>query len=238
MTSQVFANLALVFSICVLASTWFSNKLKDKESDAALTKKTDEIKAMQIVHQKELQEKTDKIEGLQNDLIALQDHGLQKMEHQINLLTGGDSFPILMLTQDAATSPNVFSGTLIVSGNYPIKNFTMRLTATQNGKSTDLGSQKVIDSLRQMSPNDIGKILDLNKDPNASLRATFFADNGVWIQRFEFKKDESGVFQYRTTVEADQQKGTPPLLVKEFHEGVKFGTFDNWRTTQYKGKNP
>ena len=114
MTSQLFANLAVILSIGVLASTWFSNKLKDTESEQQLTQKTNEIKDLQTKHQGELKEKTEVIEKLQQDIILLQGVGLQKMEHQINTLTGGDSFPVIYLTADSEKTPHIYSGSLMV----------------------------------------------------------------------------------------------------------------------------
>lgn len=240
MSSQFFANLAVIFSIGVLASTWYSTKLKDKEGQLQLTEKTNEIKTLQKLHQAEIKEKTDDIQNLQMEVIQLQGVGLNKMEHQINTITGGDSYPLLALNSDGGKTAHIFSGSLWACGNYPLRNLSLRVSITQNGKTVDFPQTQPLDSLRQMTPTSVGQggMVDLSIDPNSKIMIRFIADNGTWIQKVYFRKNEDGEFQYKTELVADQQPDLPPLVESNYGEGIKMGTFANWRTTQYKASKP
>lgn len=239
MTSQFFANLAVVFSIGVLASTWYSTKLKNEESSSELSQKTNEIKELQKVHQSELKEKSNKIEKLQYDIISLQDIGIGKMEHQINTLTGGDSYPLVYLSIDNESNSYIYSGFLIVLGNYPLKNLSLQISIIQNGKTKKFPQANAEESTRQMTPIKIGNsaMVDLSEDPNSKIKILFMADNGAWIQTVHFRKNNDGKFEHKILLVVDQQPDLAPLVESDYGESVKIGTFNNWKSRQYKQNN-
>ena len=53
---------------------------------------------------------------------------------------------------------------------------------------------------------------------------------------FNFGKSGNGGFEYKTSLVADQQPNMPALIESDYGEGIKIGTFENWRSTQYKNR--
>lgn len=252
MSSQFFANMAALLTVFVLLSSWYSSKLKGQEEEILLERKTNEIKnlqdehkeeiqvkadsisRLQSIHQEELKGKAQKISELQQYLIQLQNVGLTKMEHQINMITGGDSYPILTLFQGSNANRERFEGTVFVSGNYPLRNLTFRVHRIVNGSGSK--TEGAIDSLRQLSPLGVGEVIDLQGDQSAKLQVSFHADNGIWTQFFEFKKNEQGEFIYKTSLHAGQRKSDPTLVSSDYGEGIPIGSFENWDSRQFKGR--
>lgn len=221
MTSQLATILSGAFSILVVIFSIWAFVLKNNEE-----------KISQIEFEQKLTQKTDKIEELNGKIIDLQGEGIEALKHQTNMLTGGNSYPILLLSHSQTETTYLWHASLFVSGKYSLKDFSYVISITQNKKTKKFPSKKT--NLRQMTLHSLGDIIDLRTDANSKINIRFFAQNGTWHQKIEFRKSEKGEYQFKSTLLADDLNKGIIINESKFGEGTKLGNFTDLDSIRYK----
>jgi hypothetical protein len=225
----IFASMYFGFETWKVAER---EKFEKRQQDQEIQRNTEEINAKAQT----INLKTAEIEQLNQEIRLLQGEGLQKMEHQISILTGGDSFPLITLANDGLETPYIYSASLWVRGNYPLRNLSIRISITQAGNTNNFPTIGPIETIRQMTPTNVGDgpMIDLRRGHDARILIRFIANNGTWVQTIQFRKNDNDEYEYKMTLRADQQPDLPPLIETDFGEGIPVGSFSNLHSTRYR----
>lgn len=220
LNSSFFSIAALLCGVGTLAFGFLATYHKDKET-----------KELQRDYQEEITSKTDKIEELNGLVINLQTQGLQELSHQTNLLTGGSTYPVIVFSETGAENSGRFASQLWAVGRYPLHNFAARASV-----KTPLGtinSEIQGSRIPQYRPMNLDLVVDVSAEIDKAVTIRFFADNGVWIQKTEFRKTDDGKYQTKTVVFPDNQPENL-LISADFGEGITMGPLADVFTTQYQ----
>lgn len=220
LNSSFFSIAALLCGVGTLAFGFLATYHKDKET-----------KELQRDYQEEITSKTDKIEELNGLVINLQTQGLQELSHQTNLLTGGSTYPVIVFSETGAENSGRFTGQLFAVGRYPLHNFSARASVTSPLGTTN--SDFKVQKIRQYTPTGLDLAVNVSTEINQTVTIRFFADNGTWIQKTEFRKTDDGKYQTKTLVYPDNQPENL-LISSDFDEGISMGPLADVFTTQYQ----
>lgn len=181
-----------------------------------------------------IRHQTSEIRELSKLTVSLQDKTIKELIHQTSMLTGGNTYPVLTVSDDPKNNPGIYTAQLFAVGKYPLHNFSIQIHSqnhTNKVISTSFGSQEI----KQSSPLNIPELkLDINKNPTLKLIIRFSARNGIWTQEIEFRKNTDKTIQYRTIVYSDFDKSNP-LTEKKFEDGgLKLGVMVNLDSLKYQ----
>tara|TARA_B100000508_G_C11402660_1_gene249137 strand:+ start:132 stop:659 length:528 start_codon:yes stop_codon:yes gene_type:complete len=155
-----YALIAFIGAFLVAIGT-FSSSLEQKKS---------EDKAAEL--NKKLQKESMEVKRLQELTITLQEHQNQELQHQTNLLTGGNSYPLVIVTPKSNDEPHLYELSLWVSGKYPLFGFSMQTiyTDTQGDIQTVRYQMDEIIPMRPISMTDLKFDLQNNPDMKITVR--------------------------------------------------------------------
>lgn len=138
----------------------------------------------------ELKSKTSKVVELTEEIKTLQSKSIDELVEQTKMITGGDSFPYVLLLRDV--SGNV-TFTIFNSGNYPLYDLSITI-ADLNGlqKQAQSSNNKVIDSSLYTTVLDTRNMIPLE---SGTLIKRKMPENGVVQYRIEMRSRNSTVIQ-------------------------------------------
>ncbi len=220
-SSQFYVGAALILGVLTLLCGAAANHLKERNT-ARIDKK----------HQAEILEKSDEIAVLSAEVIRLQGDGIDELKHQTGLLTGGNSFPIIVFSPFEDGDPTIVVATLYVRGRYPLRDISWQIRISDaDGTHRSVGN---IDLHRPLRPMALGK-LKIKWDNQEVISATILiqANNGNWGQKIDLRLDENGKIESKFLVQTDDLNRTT-LLEVEYGKPVPFGTMEQYQENQYR----
>ena len=197
---------------------------------ASIDQKKSEQKATQLAEQ--LRDRTEELQRYQALTIELQGQAIEELKHQTSMLTGGNSYPLLIVNQDPE-HPYLFKSELWVSGRYPLFNFSMSVHIN-NGPNNGETKTYAIDEVKQLSPMPINDLVfDLQSEPNISANIRFFARNGVWNEFITFRKTDSGEYQREIRLTPQHGQKEPLVYCKFEDRETSFGNMADFQSLKF-----
>ncbi|MCV0423864.1 MAG: hypothetical protein K5905_00170 [Roseibium sp.] len=207
-TSGLLALGAMFFGVVALLLGGFAAAIRDKESADA-----------ESAYQAKLDQKTDKITVLQDEISSLQ-------SETIKMITGGDSFPVVNLVQHPKLGMGKFSPEIWVSGAYHLRNVKVSITIVSGAETNKYSFEEV--SLRAYGGLPFDLIVNAAAEGGATLSVRTSAENGTWYQKIDFRKADDGRFQFKTKIVRFGHPQTT-VLKKDFDEDLSFGSIDEMK---------
>ena len=231
-TSTIWTLVSTALAIAVLIATLFAHHYKNAENkalEAELRAGSEEIRRLQdeVIRRQQV------TMARQEDQITELSRQTEELKRQTAMMTGGDSYPILLLRRVEGQEPQIWTASIVVSGRYPLRNVVWILQIKQTGHPVREVNGD-IDSVRQMTLRHFNSLrIDLSKDPNTEIVASFFANNGTWIQDVKFRKRDNGTYEYMFRLYPDTEPDSP-LMEVGYGEEFSFGTQEDIESTRYR----
>ena len=197
---------------------------------ASIDQKKSEEKATKLT--KMLEAKTEQLQKYQELTIQLQGEAIEELKHQTGMLTGGNSYPLLIVFGEH-DKPFLIVPELMVGGQYPLFNFTMKIYV-KNGPQKGKKHEYKLDELRQMTPTKISDLVfDLRKENNLELYVRLSARNGYWEQFIKFRKNDKGKYQNEIRLIAPHKSKAAILQTSFDDDSISIGKLSDIRSFEY-----
>ena len=205
----------------IVAAGAFKTSIDQKKSEEEATKLSKMLKA-----------KTEQVQKYQELTIHLQGEAIEELKHQTGMLTGGKSYPLLIVFGEH-DQPYMVAPELMVGGQYPLFNFTMTIYV-KNGPQKGKKYEYRLDELRQMTPTKISDLkLDLREENNLKLYVRLSARNGYWEQFIKFRKNDEGKYQNEIRLIAPHKSKVPIVQTNFEDDFIPVGKLSDIKSFEY-----